>query len=105
MKRPGSESAQLLQSAIKAHQAGQLAAARARYERVLARVPNDPDALHFYGVLHHNQGRSADAIASIRRSLAIAPTNAHAWMNLGNILLEQEHNDDAKAAYERCAAL
>jgi predicted TPR repeat methyltransferase len=98
-------SAQRLQAAIKAHQAGQLAAARAGYEAVLALRPADPDALHFFGVLLHNQGDSAAGVASIRRSLAVAPDNPHAWLNLGNILLEQDRSAEARAAYERCAQL
>jgi predicted TPR repeat methyltransferase len=98
-------SAKLLQAAIKAHQAGQFAVARGGYEAVLALRPADPDALHFFGVLHHNQGNSAAGVASIRRSLKWAPNNPHAWMNLGNILLEQDQSQEAKAAYERAAAL
>jgi predicted TPR repeat methyltransferase len=44
-------------------------------------------------------------VASIRRSLKAAPNNAHAWLNLGNILLEQDQSSEARAAYERCAEL
>jgi predicted TPR repeat methyltransferase len=94
-----------LQAAIKAHQAGQLALAREGYEAVLARRPADPDALHFFGVLHHNQGDSAAGVACIRRSLKVAPNNPHAWLNLGNILLEQDQSREARAAYESAAAL
>jgi predicted TPR repeat methyltransferase len=105
MKGLDKRSARLLQAAIKAHQAGQLVEARGGYEAVLALRPADPDALHFFGVLHHNQGNSAEGVASIRRSLKAAPNNPHAWMNLGNILLEQDQSQEAKAAYERAAAL
>ncbi|HEX3398557.1 MAG TPA: tetratricopeptide repeat protein [Steroidobacteraceae bacterium] len=105
MKGLEKRSARLLQAAIKAHQSGQLAKARDGYEAVLALRPADPDALHFFGVLHHNLGHSAEGAASIRRSLNVAPNNAHAWLNLGNILLEQEKSAEAKAAYERAAAL
>lgn len=97
--------AQRLQAAIKAHQAGQLALARDGYEAVLARRPADPDALHFLGVLHHNQGNSAAGVACIRRSLKVAPNNPHALLNLGNILLEQDQSREARSAYERAAAL
>lgn len=105
MKGLEKRSAKLLQAAIKAHQAGQYLEARGGYEAVLALRPADPDALHFFGVLHHNQGHSAEGAAFIRRSLKAAPNNAHAWMNLGNILLEQDQSQEAKAAYERAAAL
>lgn len=105
MKGLAKRSAQRLQAAIKAHQAGELAAARTGYEAVLALRPADPDALHFFGVLLHNQGDSSAGAASIRRSLKVAPNNPHAWLNLGNILLEQDVSPAARAAYERCAAL
>jgi predicted TPR repeat methyltransferase len=105
MKGADKRSAQLLQSAIKAHQAGQLAHARTGYETVLARRPSDPDALHFYGVLQHNLKASDKGIALIRRSLKVAPQNPNAWLNLGNILLEQDNAEEAKAAYEQAAKL
>jgi predicted TPR repeat methyltransferase len=105
MKGLDERRAKLLQAAVKAHQAGQFAAARGGYEAVLALRPADPDALHFLGVLHHNQGHSAEGVASIRRSLKAAPSNPHAWLNLGNILLVQDLSQEAKAAYERAASL
>jgi predicted TPR repeat methyltransferase len=105
MTGPDGRSAQLLQSAIKAHQAGDLARAGPQYEAVLARQPEDPNALHFYGVLKHNFGSSDEGVALIRRSLTIAPQNPDAWLNLGNILLEQDRPEEAKTAYERSAAL
>jgi predicted TPR repeat methyltransferase len=105
MKGLKKRSEQRLAAAIKAHQAGELEAARGGYEAVLALRPADPDALHFYGVLQHNQGNSAAGMDSIRRSLRTAPRNPHAWMNLGNILLEQDCSREAKEAYERAAAL
>jgi predicted TPR repeat methyltransferase len=105
MKAPDKRSAQLLQSAIKAHQAGQFATARIGYETVLARRPLDPDALHFYGVLKHNLKASEEGVALIRRSLQVAPQNPNAWLNLGNILLEQDKSGEAKAAYEQAAML
>jgi len=41
------------------------------YRRVLEADPVHPDALHFAGVLAHQQGRHDEAIALIQRSLAI----------------------------------
>ena len=105
MKGIDKHAAKLLQTAIKAHQAGELKAARSGYEKVLAIRPADPDALHYYGVLQHHLGRSAEGAASIRRSLNAAPNNAHAWLNLGNILLEEEKSGEARVAYERSVAI
>ena len=42
------------------------------YRRVLDTAPNHPDALHYAGVLAHQQGHSDQAVALIEKSLAIA---------------------------------
>jgi predicted TPR repeat methyltransferase len=97
--------AELLQEAMKAHQAGRFAEAQTLYERALARWPGDPDALHFFGVLRHNQKQSPAGIELVQRSLQSAPGNAHAWLNLGNIFLETDQIEQAKAAYERASVL
>jgi predicted TPR repeat methyltransferase len=105
MKIPDKRSSRLLQEAMLAHRNGRLEDARLQYQGVLKRRPDDPDALHYFGVLHHNLGRSGAGVGYIRRSLQIAPANAHAWLNLGNILLEQEQPVEARAAYERATRL
>ena len=45
---------------------------------ILARWPEQPDALHFLGVLRHTQGRIDEAVALIRGALAQVPDNAGA---------------------------
>ena len=50
----------------------QLAEAQALYQRVLDVAPDRPDALHYAGVLAHQQGRTDEAVALIERSLATA---------------------------------
>ena len=60
----------------------QFAEAEAVYHRVLEVAPDHPDALHFAGVLAHQQGRSDQAIALIERSLAIVPGRADWHSNL-----------------------
>ena len=47
--------------------------------------PDHPDALHFSGVLAHQQGRSDEGIALIERSLALDPEQADCYSNLGII--------------------
>ena len=63
----------------------QLDEAQAVYQRVLESVPDHPDALHYAGVLAHQQGRSDEAVALIEKSLAIAPDRADCYSNLGII--------------------
>ena len=63
----------------------QLVEAQELYRRVLDTAPNHPDALHYAGVLAHQQGQSDEAVALIERSLAFAPGRADCYNNLGII--------------------
>lgn len=94
-----------LTSAIAAHQAGRLKEAAAGYQRVLRKHPKDPDALHFYGLLHFQSGQGIEAVRLIMQSLTHAPGNPHAWNNLGNILSTQDKMTEAREAYRRVTVL
>lgn len=83
----------------------QLDAAAHVYGGVLAHFPDQPDALHYSGLLQHRRGERDAAVASMRRSIALAPGHAWMWNNLGNVLLEQRRLDEARDAYEYCIAL
>jgi predicted TPR repeat methyltransferase len=78
-----------------------LSEAETAFEAVLRRWPQQPDALHFLGVLRHAQGRTDEAVALVRESLAVRPADAGAWNNLGNILLLAGRADDAAKAYRQ----
>lgn len=95
----------VLAAAIAAHQAGRLQEAIDGYETVLTQRPDDPDALHFFGMLHFQLGRGIDAVRLIGRSLDLLPTNPHAWNNLGNILTFQDKFPEAREAYRRVIVL
>lgn len=84
---------------------GQLAEAGELYRLVLERSPEHPRALHFAGVLAHQQRRSEQAIALIERSLALAPDQADWHSNLG--IVHQSGGDllEAAAAYRRAIAI
>jgi len=62
-----------LASAIELHRNGQLAAAQPRYQAVLARDPQNADALHLLGVLHHQLGDHPKAVELIARAVALRP--------------------------------
>ena len=53
------------------------------YRRVLETVPDHPRALHYAGVLAHQQGRNDEALALIERSIALVPDQADWCSNLG----------------------
>ena len=63
----------ILQSAIAAHQAGQLRLAAPLYQRVLTQDPANVDALHLLGVLRHQEDQQEQAIELIGQAVALRP--------------------------------
>jgi predicted TPR repeat methyltransferase len=92
------ELAIVLQKNGRLHQAADL------LTRVLDRVPDHPRALHYAGVLAHQQGRSDEAVALIEKSLRLDP-DADAYSNLGIVHQSAGRLDEAIAAYRRAIAV
>lgn len=88
-----------LQEGIAAHRSGDLATAQDIYLEILGKNPEDPDGLHFLGLLHFDAGRADSAIELIQRSLEINGSNTSALNNLGNILKLTGEPKTALAAY------
>jgi protein O-GlcNAc transferase len=119
----GSPANQLLATAVRLHQAGQLLAAEASYRQVLAAEPNlvvakldeaiaayrraigiKPDYTEAYcdlGLALTRQGKLDEAVAAYRRAIGIKPDYAEANCNLGIALDMQGKLDEAIAAYRR----
>ena len=91
--------------AIQLQKNEQLEEAQALYQRVLASVPDHPDALHYAGVLAHQQGRSDDAVVLIEKSLAVAPGRADCFSNLGIIYKSMGRLEEAIDACRRAIAI
>jgi predicted TPR repeat methyltransferase len=75
------------------------------YRNVLEVAPDHADALHFSGVLAHQEGRSEEAVALIERSMELEPGRADWYSNLGIVLQDRLELDAAIAAYEHAIAL
>lgn len=90
---------QQLESAVDAQRRGEIEAAEAAYRAILDEHPEQPDALHFLGLVRYVQGEAEQAIDLIRRSLAVHPANAAAQNNLGNILKVLDRREEAAHAY------
>jgi predicted TPR repeat methyltransferase len=86
-------------------QAEQWAAAAEIYRSVLEVAPNHAGALHFSGVLAHQQARTDEAVALIERSLELEPGRADWYSNLGIVLQDRLGLDEAVAAYRRAIDL
>jgi predicted TPR repeat methyltransferase len=83
----------------------QFAAAEAVYRRVFDTAPDHPRALHYAGVLAHQQGSNDRALALIERSLALVPGQADWCSNLGIVLQSDDRLDCAIDAYRRAIAI
>ena len=91
--------------AIQLQQNEQWSAAADIYRRVLEVAPDFADALHFSGVLAHQQGERERAVALIERSLELEPGRADWYSNLGIVLRDRLQLDEAVVAFERAIAI
>src|SRR5262245_29409438 len=91
--------------AIHLQQNEQWSAAADIYQRILDVAPDFADAVHFSGVLAHQQGRGEEAEALIARSLELEPERADWYSNLGIVLRDRLKLDEAVAAYRQAIAI
>ena len=102
---PDNDVQHMLSQALERHRAGALDAACALYDRVLATVPDNFDALHLKGVLLRRRGDAAAAVVSIHKAIAAAPARAgDAQLNLANALLDAGRAREAIAHYDNALA-
>ena len=92
-----------LSAAVQHHQEGRLAKAGDSYQRILDAHPDQPDALHFLGVLRHQQRRSEEGLALIRRAISLRSTHPDMHNNLGNLLRGLRRPEEAVAV--RCGSV
>lgn len=96
---PAPTTALLLQSAVDALRQEDLTAAQTALTAVLAAQPDQPDALHFQGIVHHRQGDTQSALVLMRRALTLQPAHTGLRLNLGNVLYESGQTLAAADAY------
>ena len=77
---------ELLATALRHHQAGQLDAAEAGYRQVLRQVPDHADALQLLGTLEGQKGRLDEGVALLARALEVDPQGLHIRQNLAILL-------------------
>jgi len=106
---PATESAITLDEAIaiaiRLQQREEWVAAHTIYRTILEVVPDHPDAVHYSGVLAHQEGRSDDALRLIEKSLVLAPDRADWYSNLAIVLRDLLRLDDAVTACRRAIAI
>ena len=97
--------ADALEIGVAFHKQGWLKPAEEVYRAVLKLQPEEPNALHYLGMLHHQAGDSEAGVALIRAAIERRPDWFDAHNNLGNVLKESGSLADAAAAYRRALEL
>jgi tetratricopeptide (TPR) repeat protein len=87
-----------IKNAIRLHESGDLPAAESAYRAVLKTQPDQPTALHYLGMILHQQGRSEEGLHLVRRSIALAQMVPDFHCNLAIILRDMDRLDDAVAS-------
>jgi predicted O-linked N-acetylglucosamine transferase (SPINDLY family) len=103
--RPRSNIRETFQTALRHHQAGRLAEAKALYHKILQGAPKEADTLHLLGLIAHAEGDHDRAIELISESVEIAPLNAEAHYNLGVVLQDQGADPEAVTSYRKAISL
>jgi predicted TPR repeat methyltransferase len=80
-------------------------AAERIYLEILQQLPDEPNALNFLGVLRHQQKRTAEALALLRRAVELLPDDPGPIVNLGNVLIEAERFEEAAEALRQAVLL
>ena len=94
-----------LQEGVAFHKGGNLSAARAMYQKVLALQPLHFDALHLSGVIALQAGDYNGAADLISRAIGINSQNAAAYNNYGNALAQLKQYVGAIDNYDKAIAL
>ncbi len=97
--------AQTFEEAFRLHTAGQLAEAEQEYRVLLELDADHAAALHYLGILLHQDGRHDEALASLQQAAVLAPQQADWCNDQGNVLFACQHYGEAVGAYRQALAL
>ena len=87
------------------HREGQLAQAKALYEKILRAQPQHVDALQLSGVIAGQQRDFVAAVGFLNRAIGIVPGNATAYNNRGTALRNLRRWDEALADINKAIEL
>ena len=90
----------LLAQALTHHRAGRLNEADLFYRQILTDWPNNPDALHRFGVLAAQLGHHEPAATLIGRAIVQRPASGDFYASLGNVLYLQGRLHEGQEAYK-----
>ena len=95
-----------LNQAVRDQQSGNLADAEERYRSILAREPQNIDALHLLGTLLWSRNKSSvEALGLVLQALQLRPDAPVIRHNYASMLTATGHFDEAIRSYRRAIAL
>jgi protein O-GlcNAc transferase len=94
-----------IQRALTLHRSGNIAGAVDLYRRLLAKNPNDHQALHYLGVALATLGKNDEAEKLIQRSLLAKPVNPEFFANYAHLLFTMGRHVEALGAFNQLLAL
>lgn len=94
-----------LMQARSMHRAGRFSEAESLYMKILSTEPDNPEALHFLGILAHQVGKGEIGVELIRKALKCRPDYANAHNNLGIILHDLGKLEEALISYQHALTL
>lgn len=97
--------AQLFNEGLALHAAGRLLEAEARYQAVLQRNPNNPDANNGMGNLSIAAGKQEFAIGFFEKAVAGRPSDFRFLNNLGNVFMESGRTEEGLPYLEKALRL
>jgi len=95
----------LFETALAAHQRGDLPLAEAAYRDLLAAEPDHIDALSLLGVLLGAKGEHDEALGYAARAVQLDPQAALLHLNLGNVHMGRGAYDEAAARFREAVRL
>lgn len=95
----------LIAAGVAALEAGHRADAEAAFRKVLAREPDNANALRRLGVVVYMNGDFQDARGLLELAISLAPEDADAYNNLAAILLDYGELAEAETNFRRALAL
>ena len=90
----------MLAQALGHHRAGRLNEADLFYRQILTDWPNNPDALHRFGVLAAQLGHHDPAANLIGKAISLKPTFGDFYASLGNVLYLQGKLREGQESYK-----
>lgn len=94
-----------LDAAIRLHESGDLTGAERRYRALLHADAGDPDATHLLGLIAHQRGEHAAAVAQIGAAIALKADKPIYHYNLGNALAALGRPEAAAKSFRAALAL